>query len=577
MNSSRRRFLSRIAFATACAAAERTLGPLLPRARGAQSGAGNPLRIPATLTGDELVAERRSVEVWPGTTTVLSTFGGGWPGPTVRARRGDELRVRLVNRLGEPTNIHWHGLLAPAEMDGHPMHVVEPGASRDYHFTIDQPAGTYWYHPHAHMLTAKQVYLGMAGLVIVDDRPDASPSLPTGAHDLPLVVQDRRFDASEGLTYEPTMIDTMSGMLGSALFVNGTPDAYHEVSRDLYRLRILNGSNARIYRFGLDDGSSFQLIASDGGLLDRSYVVDDLWLAPGERAEILVDFTTRPIGSSLTLRSLAYNNAASASFQGWLFDVVRFDVTSERTVFTDAPTTFLPIEPVAVTAATRQRTMRMAMVHVHPSMRHTINGRVYEMDRVDERVPAGSTEVWELINEDNDEPHPMHLHGARFQIIERNGSTDLAPGDRGWKDTVLVDPIRTVKVAVAFSEHEGLFVAHCHNLEHEDSGMMINVLVEPTSHVRIDDGAEELSVVSVAPNPVVDHVRLGIAAPEPGRLTIELFDASGRRVRSFVHSAQVGGTVVDAHLDLVDLPAACYHVRVTQGARHAETTLTVVR
>lgn len=576
MSTSRRRFLSSVALSAAGYAVARALGPLAPRAFATPTAAGNPLRFPRLFDGTDLVAERSTVHIYADRPTSLLTFGGGFPGPTIRVRRGDELAVRLVNRLDEPTNIHWHGLLAPSMMDGHPMHVVDAGSSREYRFRVDQRAGTYWYHPHAHESTARQAYLGMAGLFIVDDPTEDALGLPSGDRDLPLVLQDRRIDATRAIAYAPTMMDTMSGLLGSTLLVNGTPDAYHEVSRDLYRLRILNGSNARIYRIGFGDEETFHLIASDAGLLDRPYPLTELWLAPGERAEILVDFAGREIGSSVMLRSLQYDNVVSPSFQGYPFDILRFDVARSSEGASIVPAALVPLDRPVVSGATRTRTMRLAMVHMHPAMAHTINGRAYDMERVDVRVPAGATEVWELINEDNDEPHPMHLHAAHFQIVERNGSVELGPQDMGWKDTVLVDPIETVKVAVRFGDETGMYVAHCHNLEHEDSGMMINLVVESDAGAGGVERTHELTINGLSPNPASERTMLSAELQTGGHVTVSIVDLTGRRVRFHEQGVQSPGSL-RLELDVSDLAAGAYVVEATCEGGRATHSLQIVR
>lgn len=577
MAHSRRRFIANLALSGAGIVAGSAFGPGLAEAFARRAAVGNALRFPPLFDGGDLVAERREIGIYDDRPTSLLTFGGSFPGPTIRVRRGQELRARLVNRLDEPTNVHWHGLLAPAMMDGHPMHVVAPGESREYRFTVDQRAGTYWYHPHAHMSTARQAYLGMAGFFIVDDPDEESIGLPSGARDVPIVLQDRRIGVDRSIAYAPSMMDTMSGMLGPTLLVNGTPDAYHEVSRDLYRVRVLNGSNARIYRLGLGDGETFHLIASDAGLLDRPHAVTETFLAPGERVELLVDFTQRDIGTSVMLRSLVYDNAASPQFQGWPFDVLRFDVTRPtEAAGVVAPVALATLDRPSISPATRTRTMRLAMVHMHPAMAHTINGRAYDMSRTDERIVAGATEVWELVNDDNDEPHPMHLHAAHFQVLERNGAPSVDPKDLGWKDTVLVDPIERVKVAVRFGDETGMFVAHCHNLEHEDSGMMINMAIESAADAGADADAHYLQIDALAPNPATDHVELTASLRSGGPVMIELFDAIGRRVRAFDQGRRGAGTM-SALIDVSELAEGAYLLRVSCGDRSVDAPVRVVR
>ena len=189
---------------------------------------------------------------------------GGYLGPTFRVRRGQRLRVQFDNRLDEASIVHWHGLDVAEESDGHPRFAVEGGGRYRYDFTVQNRPGTYWYHPHPDGRTGYQVYAGMAGLFLVVDDDDAARGLPALEFDLPLVIQDRSVGADGELVYEPS---TMLGFLGDRMFVNGRPEASFDVRAGSYRLRLVNGSNARIYKLAWSDGSPMTVIGSDGGLL----------------------------------------------------------------------------------------------------------------------------------------------------------------------------------------------------------------------------------------------------------------------------------------------------------------------
>jgi FtsP/CotA-like multicopper oxidase with cupredoxin domain len=458
-------------------------GALLPLLDIADASA-EPLRLPPDLVGP-LVATPATGVVWPGRSTSLLTLGGTYPAPTLRARRGDVFELRLENRLAESTNIHWHGLAAPAEADGYPTDLVLPGGARQYRFQIAERAGTYWYHPHPDGRTGAQVYSGMAGFFIVEDDEERAVGLPAGEQDVPLLLQDRRRTADDSFRYAPTPMDLMAGYLGDAALVNGEPDAELSVAATPYRFRLLNGSNARIFRVALDDGREFQVIAGDGGLLERPVASTALFLGPGERVEILVDFSRDPIGRSIQLVSLPFSvggggmgpgmGMGGTSTQGAAFSLLRLAVQRQGPVTAPLPAQLVPLQRLDPGRAEVRRRFVMEMRMPPFAGNFTINGRSFDAGRVDVRVERGVVETWEVVNASS-EPHPFHVHATQFQVVSRS-SGPLGPHELGMKDTVLVWPGETVRLAMRFEHHAGLYVLHCHNLEHEDAGMMLNLEV----------------------------------------------------------------------------------------------------
>lgn len=447
-------------------------GPAAPG--GSSPRPGNPLRLPPGLSGALLEASPGQGEVWPGRPTGLLTFGGAYPSPTIRVARGGTLALRLANRLGEATNVHWHGLTSPPEMDGFPTDLVAPGAARDFAVPVLERAGTYWYHPHPDGQTARQVYRGMAGFVIVEDPAEASLGLPAGERDVPLLLQDRRSTADGSLTYAPTMMDVMSGYLGDAALANGTPEAYLSVSASLYRLRLLNGANARVFRLGFSDGRAFHVVGTDGGLLDRPVAATVVDLGPGERLEALVDFAPLAVGSSVSLRSLPFSGGMGMGMmgggaQGTEMTLVRFDVDRPGSA-SAVPDRLVPLDLPDPSEAVARRSFALQMAMPPFAGNFLVNGRSFAADRIDFRVRRESTEQWDVVNP-SAEPHPFHVHAARFRVLERSSAATGA-GDLGSKDTVLVWPGETVRLAVRFGPWSGRYVLHCHNLEHEDAGMM---------------------------------------------------------------------------------------------------------
>lgn len=457
--------------------------------------AGNPLRIPPTFSGDTLTAAVTRQNIWSDVETDVWTYNGSYPGPTIRVNRGDTFTVKLVNNLTEPTITHWHGLIVPHKVDGHPMDAIDPGETFDYSFTVDQCAATCWYHPHPHTRTGPQVYMGLSGLFIIEDDEERALGLPDGEFDVPLVIADRRAVGSHQFAYELVGDDHTDGYLGDTLLVNGTPDPYLDVVPGLYRFRILNASNARILTLGFEDGRLIRLIGTDGGLLDRPYDVSLVSLAPAERVEIIVDFSG-DLGSSVVLKSIRTTaSVGDPPPQGVEMQVIRFDVVGESTKQFQVPEQLSTIVRYDSSEAVGERQWEMGIYHPNPEIReHLINGLTYDMQRIDAQVPLGDLEIWTFKNT-SFLPHPMHVHGTQFQILDRAGNTKLVPQDMGWKDTVLVPPSQKLRILVRMTPHTGVYLVHCHNLEHEDHGMMSNFeVVEKTTGVEDTDRSKTLNI-----------------------------------------------------------------------------------
>lgn len=483
----RRSFLKRTILATTPLVGGAVLSPI-SRLAGQTVRSGNPLRLPSEFTGGMLVAEAKKLEIWPGTQTSLFAINGSVPGPTIRVQKGQDFSAHVMNMLTEPLVLHWHGILAPARMDGHPRDAMAPDQSGMITFPVNQRAGTYWYHAHTDRLTGKQAYFGLAGAFIVEDPAEATLGLPTGDHDVVFLITDKRPDAKKELPYAPTMMEVMTGFLGETVLVNGTPDAYLSVDRGLHRVRLINASNARVYRIGLSNDKPFHLIATDAGLLPKPIEVANFMLPPGARAELLVNFAGYNKGDSVKLVTHPFTAPAGGGghgggamammmmgpTQGMGLDILRFDVDRDAARADVIPATLAAFTPHDPMEAKRTRTFSLGASMMD---KHQINGASFDMQRVDFTVPKGELELWEF-KDTTGEFHPMHPHGTHFQVLSRSGAAQLPPEDTGWKDTVLVGPNETVKVLIQFDAYEGVFVTHCHNLEHEDDGMMQNMEVK---------------------------------------------------------------------------------------------------
>ncbi len=452
-----------------------------------------PLLMPPSVSAQGLTlrAAARRVEIAPGVPVEAWSPGEGPVGPTIRARTGDTATITLENALSEPTILHWHGLRVPESADGHPRLAIQPGGTYRYEFPVIDRAGTYWYHAHPHHRTGIQAYRGMAGLLIVNDDAESALGLPDDAHDVPLLIQDRRLSADGTFAYDPAMHEQMEGFFGDAAFANGIRLPTMSVETTTYRLRVVNATTSRILRLALSNGQAMTLIANDGGLLPASTSVTSVDLGTGERVELLVDFARTALGSSVMLTSAAFDSPARMGGmgmgmgrgmgrmgaggvpQGGAMDLVQFTV--DRTVPPRAwtPRRFPAITPINAARAARTRTFRFNSA----MMQHDINGRAFDMERIDETVRFGDTEVWTFVN-DSPFPHPVHMHEVQFQVIERVGGRGrIMPWELGQKDTVLVLPGERVSVAATFDRYRGRFLMHCHNMVHEDMGMMMNYAI----------------------------------------------------------------------------------------------------
>ncbi len=455
----------------------------------------------AVLTGRPTAVWRYAGRVVQGPADALQPIAGSYLGPILRLKQGQKVRIRFRNRLTQPSTVHWHGLLVPDRMDGHPRDAIAPGGEYLYEFEVRNRAGTYWFHPHPHGLTGGQVNAGLAGLLVVTDEAERALGLPDGDRDVPIVLADRTFDRDNQLVYVaalgPGMMGAMTGFVGERILANGRPSIALDVAGAAHRVRLLNGANSRIYRIGRADGKPLVVIGTDGGLLPAPETRPFVVLGPAERVELLLDLHAESAGSRVALLAQPIDFAGGMGMMGGMMG---------RGMMGGGPRTAEP-HPFAVFTVARRGEpwtlpARLAELPSTPAPRDSrvrefaitvghmqwgINGRTFVMAEVahDERVRFGDAETWVFRNRTAmmAMPHPMHVHGVQFRVLGRHGTPPaLAPLrqgfiDGGLKDTVLVLPGEEVQVLGKFDAHRGLFLYHCHNLEHEDMGMMRNFLV----------------------------------------------------------------------------------------------------
>jgi FtsP/CotA-like multicopper oxidase with cupredoxin domain len=438
-----------------------------------------PLAIPAQDMGKmvdgvrvfDLGLQKGVSNFFDGLDTDTMGINGAYLGPVLRMRSGEDTRLNVTNNLGEASTLHWHGFNLPARMDGGPHQQIEDGETWSPQFPIRDKAATMWFHSHLFHGTATQVWAGVAGMAIIDDAESDALALPRdyGVDDIPVVLQDRGFRKNGQMPYRPGMQSRMMGMIGNFPIVNGVIAPYLDVTRTLVRLRILNGSNASIYQLQFSDGRAFDQIASDGGLLNAPAKMNRLQLAPGERAEIVVDVSGgkpfRLVNRPASRGGMMGGGGAPA----FSFLEIRPAGTLATSAQLPAKLASLPAPDTSAVKRTRKFELQMGMM----GSGFRINGREMKMDVINEVVKKGEAEIWE-VSSNGMLPHPFHVHNTQYRVLSRNGRPP-APNEAGLKDTVVVNPGEVVRILVRFDTYTDAkrpYMYHCHILEHEDGGMM---------------------------------------------------------------------------------------------------------
>lgn len=435
----------------------------------------------------DLTAQEGETSFFENAASKTIGFNQNYLGPTIRMRNGP-LSAKVSNQLQIPVTVHWHGLLVPGEHDGGPHLPIAFGNSWQPDMQIQQNPATAFYHTHIHGRTATDVYAGLAGIIHVVDGRDNDRAIPNdyGVDDLTIVIQDRRFTNNGQLSYDLSSMDSMHGFTADTIVVNGQVNAIAAVPKGIVRLRLINGSNARIYTLSANDNRPLHLIATDGGLLRSPRTIENLRLSPGERAELLVDFGN---GEPMTMISSGDPNTGPGGmmgrFRGMIdyivdrsFVVMPFVVDARKPVkFSTLPDLINGDEPDLEGAETAIRQFSLDMSTGSGGMmgggmmgNMGINGKSFDMSRIDFNAGLGTVEKWVVST--SMLSHPFHIHGVAFQVFKENNHKPKAES-AGWKDTVVVDGVTELLVKFDMPASEGNpFMYHCHILEHEDQGMM---------------------------------------------------------------------------------------------------------
>jgi spore coat protein A len=431
--------------------------------------------------------------------TTLWSYGGSVPGPSFDTQSGQGLLVEWVNRLpdkhflpidhslhgaeaGTPEGrgvVHLHGGKTPPESDGYPEDWYPPGESRTYYYPNRQEPALLWYHDHSMGINRLNIYAGLFGLFVIRDAAEQALHLPSGKYEIPLTLFDRDLKPDGQLSY-PVSADPerpwVPEVFGEAHLINGKLFPYLDVEPRKYRLRLLNAANGRFYRLSTSPQAPMHQIGSDQGLLPTPLEIANLQLAPGERADVVIDF--------------AGCRGANVLLMSDSFELMQFRVGAPRVSDGSVlPAALRAVARIAESTAvlTRRLTLDEQTNRVAESEGMLLNKTPWHMP-ITEKPVLGSTEIWELVNL-TDDVHPIHLHMVKFQILDRRRFDGFQymtagtlrytgpllavdPNEMGWKDTVRVNAKTVTRIIVPFTGYPGRYVWHCHILEHEDNEMM---------------------------------------------------------------------------------------------------------
>lgn len=501
--------------------------------------AQTPLYIPPTIETStiDLTLQNGTTQFYNGVTTNTMGANGSLLGPTLILNKDDQVTINVNNQLGEETTIHWHGLHVAPENDGGPHSIIPDGTIWSPQFTVLDQAGINWYHPHLHSTTNEHVSKGIAGLILVKDQEEAALTLPRdyGIDDFPIIVQTKGFTASG-------QIEWMSE-LDTSLMVNGTIDPYLDAPAQVVRLRLLNGSSQRFYKFGFSNNASFQLIGTDGGLLEAPVPLTRYQMGPGQRADILIDLSGIQ-GQNIQLMNFGSeiaNAIYGASQPGMMPQLMLpgYDQNplngNDYTVLdiqvgapTSNPVTTIPtnltthnIPQEGTEDITRSLLFNTQQNIVGP---FTINGSLFDMNVINYTVPLGNREIWSLTNQ-TPIAHPFHIHDVQFYILDINGSPP-PPELSGLNDVVMVPAgMGNVRFIADFLDHANdtiPYMYHCHMLTHEDEGMMGQFIVTDPNASVVENMS---SLANVYPNPSKDVI--SVTHPRLKNAELTLVDITG--------------------------------------------------
>jgi FtsP/CotA-like multicopper oxidase with cupredoxin domain/plastocyanin len=455
-----------------------------------------PLRIPPVLTGSRIAMtlQRAPVQVFArGNKTLMWTYNGTYPGPTIVRPAGQRTTVKFTDKLPGylgTFSTHLHGDHHPSPSDGQPTTFqISPSTPRVYNYPLadnGQPvrAGFDYYHDHRMGGTGRNNWHGLQGFFIVTSPVERLLGLPSGGYDVPLMVSDRSFTATHQLTNpfpSPAMVTKGSAAppgdatVGSKILVNGKYSPYFNVTTHRYRLRLLNASNFQSYDFALSDGRSFLQVGTGDALLPHPVTRSRILLGPAQRVDVVVNFAGE-LGKRILLKSIPRANApkgfpGSPTASLMQFRVVRKVVDHSRVPFS------LQAPPAITVPQAISKVWTIGLTSTSAGSYWTVDGKMFDPTRVDYTVKLNATQKWKIVNRTGI-THYFHIHEEQWHTIKRDGRAP-DPWERGLEDTWRLDPGESVVVAAKFTDYTGVFMLHCHMLDHEDHGLMAQFKVTP--------------------------------------------------------------------------------------------------
>lgn len=496
-----------------------------------------PLHIPDTMTGPgfNLTMQQGTWQFYPGVNTGTYAYNGNILGPTLIMNAGDSVFLNVTNNLPDPTSTHWHGFHVPANVDGTHYNTISPGTTWRPSFEVLNKAATYWYHPHLYGSTNLHVSKGLSGLIIVRDAEEASKSLPRtyGVDDFPIIIQSKIINALGQIRIE--------GPFDSTMVVNGVVRPYLDVPAQPVRFRMLNGASRRVFMMGLSDSLPFYQVATDGSLTEQPRELDRVMLSNGERSEIVVDFTGledsvfylmnygTELGPFIPGGATGGGGGGANPYDSADFELMQINVvapTPNPVAFNpnETLTTIVPWDPLDADT-TRTITFNGGL-----GTPFILDDTVFRHDLINQVIPVGNIEVWNLVNT-TFLAHPFHIHDVQFIILDKDGLPP-PPAEQGLKDVVLVEGFSSARFITQFTDFtdpDTAYMYHCHNLAHEDSGMMAQFVVVDTTMVGIEQVNAENSI-TIYPNPSSNTVTINLEEAH-ARTVVRLFNSVGMLVR----------------------------------------------
>ena len=510
----------------------------------------NTLAIPDTLSGAtiNLTVKDTFAQLRKGNQTITAAVNNNtfW-GPTLILHKGDTVHMNVLNKLNDSTTMHWHGMHLPGVMDGGPHQIIPPGTLWQPYWKVTNSATTLWYHPHLMDMTLQQLIAGVGGFIIIRDSLEATLALPRtyGVDDIPLALTSRSYDASNQFLI--TDMNTVS-QYGDYMLTNGTPKAQYNIPKQIVRFRILNAELMRGYNLGFSDNRTFYVIGNDQGLLNAPAPVTRFYLMPGERIEILADFSKDVVGDTLDMN--AFNSGLPSGFPGGdtnkhgLNGSLLNDTTFTVLHINISATTTHPITKIPAKLANniywtaKDATVKRYFYVTNGSgvglKQYLFNDTAYNFNQINEHVQQNAIEEW-TIADNYFNTHTFHIHDVQFKIIYRSQSSfgyadTVQSYESGWKDNVFVSKGDTVVVVAKFMDlADSLhpFMFHCHMINHEQGGMMGQFTVSPST-VGINEAQSVPFNYTLFPNPASNRLYIQFANPNSRAYYITITDMLGR-------------------------------------------------